>query len=38
MADDDYDGGDFDVEDEPFEEPLEDEADVKAGTFYSDNH
>lgn len=31
MADDDYDGGDFDVEDEPFEEPLEEEAEAKGG-------
>ncbi|VDL62688.1 unnamed protein product [Hymenolepis diminuta] len=34
MADDDYDGGDFDVEDEPFEEPLEEEAEAKGDVMY----
>ncbi|VDN98453.1 unnamed protein product [Rodentolepis nana] len=34
MADDDYDGGDFDVDDEPFEEPPEAETEAKGDVMY----
>lgn len=33
MADDEFDGGDFGAEDEPFEEPLDEEPEVKAGNM-----